>query len=430
MRTRLAVAALAATGVATSGLMAPPAGAAMTGGTAASTPAVVSAAETGRQVTNFGLGGSAYATRFKGGDSPAQSGRTAWSYLGCTRLAGVAHTNRLIEVDPMTSGDTTVQASGARSRVFSTKNGDVVASHGRSSVSSLKLGNGTDSLTFKGLLSTTRTWHDKRGFHKEASSSFASADLNGVPVVLPPGGEELEIPGLATVKFFSDKGRVTKRHASATADAVRIELADGGVLNVARAHSRIDAGLISGVLGGRGIAVEGTLAGGTVKTGRIANQPLSCQGTDGKTKDNTLAGVDLGGAVLSGLQGTARGDQLSPRRAYGVTSGRVGKFSAGNGELVVRGIVGVAKVVKRNGKLKRMTESTSIASITVGGEEVDVPPPGQTLVIPGVAKLIPSVIKRLRYGISITALKVVTFADTEGENVFELGQASTRISPR
>ena len=51
----------------------------------------------GTTLTPFAMTASAYGSRVQGGQIPADSGRTAFSYIGCTKLAGKSRINQLVE---------------------------------------------------------------------------------------------------------------------------------------------------------------------------------------------------------------------------------------------------------------------------------------------------------------------------------------------
>lgn len=431
-----ALGSVTAAGVLAASLAAVPTVASAAPGVSAASPSRAAGAQA--RVTDFGFSASAYGSRLRGGDViPADSGRTAWAYLGCTRLAGKEKTNRLLGISPGRSGGTEVETAGSRTKVWTTKKNGVVASRARSSVARVSIKNpGVGSLRLTGLVTNTRTWHDQDGFHQRRTAGFltATAQVGGISVDIPDNpsrGQTVEVRGVADIKFFAGRGRANGGQASATIDAVRITLADSGRLTVARAHSRIDSGLVAGVLGGRGIAVEGTLLGGTVKTGRIANQPVGCRGTKGDLKRNALTAVELERDLsLGGLVGSARADQISSRRAYVKTRGKVARLSVGRGDLVVRGVVGAANVRKRGAKLVRNARGTTIASISAGGDPVRVPGPGGTVRIPGVGKLTYKVVDRSKRAIDVTAVKLVLFNQGLGKSIILLGQASAKIKPR
>lgn len=123
----------------------------------------------------------------------------------------------------------------------------------------LALGNAEASVGLSDLVVTTRTWHDRRGFHREHGFRLGAltGEAQGTPLLGLPDpdqiepGEQVEIPGLATLTFDVRGGKVTSRGADATSTGIVVELADGTTTQVARASSEIRRGVPGGILGGR-----------------------------------------------------------------------------------------------------------------------------------------------------------------------------------
>ena len=115
---------------------------------------------------------------------------------------------------------------------------------------------------------------------------------------------------------------------------------------VGSAYAVIHDGLKAGVLSGDGVSVKGSLLHRQIKSGKVAVQPLACQGTQGAWHTNNTANIDTPGLSLTGLSARARGRQHDVFNAYGQTQGRVGKVNIGNGEIVVRGVIASARVTK------------------------------------------------------------------------------------
>jgi len=70
---------------------------------------------------------------------------------------------------------------------------------------------------------------------------------------------------------------------------------------------------------------------------------------------------------------------------------------------------------KANGNVRYNTNGSTITELTVGGLVVTVPPPGGSLVVPGVGTLFFFEVEVLRggRGVAITAVRLVAAGDTD-----------------
>lgn len=376
--------------------------------------------------TPFGLSAGAYGSRAQGGDLPANSGRTAFTYLGCTKLAGRNTTNSRVGVG---LGEADLQ--GVRTRTWTTRaqtgNGVAVSSHARTRIASVDLG----ALRIRGLRLSTRAFHDDRGFRTERDLSFERIRLAGqaLPALLDPDpGDTLRVAGIGRVTFLSGTRRSDANGAQLFARGLQVDLAGTDTtLTIANATSRISNGVPAGILGGYGRAANVRLVDGAVRSGKVAVQPLPCTGTDNKWLVNDTAGFDLPGVLRIGAAtGSARGDQVSRTDAYGQTRGRIARVRLGD-QLVIGGIVAQAKVTKTGQDLTRSIEGTTVGFIRFEGADQEIPNPGQTLEIPGVARIRVAKRTRSEFGIKVVAVQVKVLDDTEVPGTLKLGEAFARI---
>jgi hypothetical protein len=381
-------------------------------------------------VTNYGMKASAFGTRVKGGDVSANSGRSAWAYLGCTKLTGVGRDNHLAGIRPGDTGD----VEGIDSRVRTYRRDGAVHSRAVNKIASAEFSNGSDSLKVNGIKAVAQTWHDDRGFHRSGHSSIASLTLNGQALPVPSEeGQVVEAPGLAKLTFFSDRGRARKHSAKAVVRTVKVELIPSGtVVLLGNTFAQIQDDVPTGILAGQGRAADGSAFDGTVTTGKVPVQPLSCDGTDGEWVTNSTADVDIAGvAHLEALSASARGDQRDRSHGYGTTRGRVGRATLATpaGELVIEGVLGQANVRRDGGKLVRNIKGTRLGSITLNGEMQPLPTPGEPLVIAGVVKVSAPVVDKTRYGIKMIATPVTVFPGTDDQVQLNLGRARAKLKP-
>ncbi len=394
---------------------------------AGSTTTQASSAVAARAVTNYGFTGSAYGSRVRGGGVPANSGRTALAYIGCTRETGRRDTNSLATVDLGNLG----QLNGVKSISRTYRgNGSVNVKSTNTIASAVFLnGNGTsDNLRLEGIKAVARAWHDSNGFHREGRSSLARISLGGVNV--PITGRVTNVPGVATITLNGRSGSTGPRGASMTVRAVIVDLdLTGTTVILGNARAKIQDGFVTGVLGGVGIAAKGSLLDGVVRTGKVARQPLPCRGTNGVWKTNKTLGLTVNDLVhLGAATGSARGNQRDRTHGYAQTRGRVARATVGaNAQLLIKGVIGAANVAKRGDKLVKSTKGTEIASITFRGNNVRIPTAGNPVKVRNLAVLSAPKVDRSRYGIAVVALRVKVLSGTVG--TIDLGIAKASIRP-
>jgi len=343
--------------------------------------------------TTFAFQASGYGTRLIGGQVPAGSSTTGFRALGCTNLAGKAHTNDVASATIPGLG----KASGVRTRDWTTERHGVVASHSTHSIAHVTLASsGLGSLTLDAVKAKAVAFHNASGFHSTTTTqvgglTFAPPVGDPQSLPLPTPDQPVTIPGLATISVGAHSARHDSRSAAATATALRVDVIPTGTsLQVAKARAKLSSGLTMGIFGGRSAATHViTAAGDIAKSGPNPLTQMPCQGTHGSTHEKSLASVDLGG-----------------------------------GALVVKAIVAKATVTRTAQGLVSTARGTRLGSITASGKTLTFPRTG-VLEIPGVAKLERRLVTRRHDGISVVALRI-TLLDGSGA-VVDLGEAQTRI---
>ncbi len=382
-----------------------------------------------RGTTPYALNASAFGSRLQGGEIPAESGRTAFSYLGCTKNPRM-DSNHLAAIDVGDFGT----VSGITSKSWTTVSGSKMASNSTTKIGAIELGQGDAKLVIEGVTLRTRAWHDDSGFHTSGSAKILTikAKVGGVEVPIPASptpGQHIEIPGLAEITILGGTSSRSAHHAQITRRALRIELSDGSTLTVGSARSGINDEAPAGLLGGWGRAASADLLESAVTTGNIAVQPLKCVGTDGEWHNNHTAGIDVPGVLeIGAASGAAKGMQRDPSYAYAHTRGRIAYVMLSD-QLEIGGIEAHARVSKTNGKLTKSTRGTTVAYIKVGDKSYNVPDPGQTLEIPGIAKIEVNKQYPGKYGIRVVAVEVTLLEGSPAESVVNLGEAFARIRP-
>lgn len=393
-------------------------------GTTAPATAAAEPTPTPYALSAFGIG-----TAVKGGSVPATSGKTAYRIIGCTNRAGVDRENHEAEATVPGLG----VVSGVKTRVWTTKSDGVVASNSLHQVASIMIGEGSGQGTveIRGVKSYSRAYHDDQGFHAAYETEIGQivyTPVEGGPeVLLPPTpGQTLEIPGLANIKLGSHSRHHGADGAKAYATTLKIEVIPSDTLaRVAHTSAKIGGGVKSALFRGNSNATRMDALDGNLTSGPTPHLPMPCQGTDGEVKTNNLAEVNLGGqVVVSGANTSEMADQTQ-RKAWGWEKSSVAELNLGGGQLVISGVVGKVNVSREGGTVTRDIKGTTVGSITADGEPQEIPDPGQSLTIPGVAVIETAVVKELKSGLAVTAVRV-TLLDGTGA-VINLGQAQLQV---
>lgn len=417
-----ALTASLAVGLAASTVLAP---------TTASPAATSAGGDDARGATPYALTGFSFGSRLQGGEIPAESGRTAFSYLGCTKSAGLDSGNHVADINVGDYG----AVSGISSKSWTTRSSSKVASNSQTKIGAIELGEGDAKLVIEGVTLRTKAWHDASGFHKAGSAKILTikAKAGGVEIPIPANpapGQHINIPGLAKITILGGTSSQSAHHAQITRRALRIELSDGSTLTVGTSRSGISDQAPAGVLNGWGRAASAGVLKNAVTTGNIAVQPLKCVGTNGDWLNNHTAGIDIPGVLeIGAASGAATGLQRDPNNAYAHTRGRIAHVTLSD-QLEIGGIEAHARVKKTNGKLTTSTKGTTVAYIKVGDQSYEIPEPGEALEIPGLAKIEVNKQYPGKYGIRVVAVKVTLLEGSPGESVVNLGEAFARIKPQ
>ncbi|HSJ22029.1 MAG TPA: choice-of-anchor P family protein [Nocardioidaceae bacterium] len=392
--------------------------------------------------TPFVYQGSAFGTRVtvgNAGEGGLSSGRTAWSILGCTSLApvrndlgsfgGKVNANSMVQVGAIDSFTSSYRRP--KQKLFGSRSVNKVAN--------IVLGpQDGPRLTIRAL--TTRANAFNKNGRFGANGDF---DLAGVKAInIAPDGSEtpgplgdlldaideadnqlveaiiagagtngIDIPGLGTV-YPAGKVRTHSgpRAARSNAFGIRVELENGSTVTIGRARARIDSAPVAGVFGGHAYGLEAVVADGLLGLGRTPFQHLPCIGTGGEWRTNSLAEVPQNDNLNVGaLKAETFGKGFRDGRAVARTRASVSNVRLGGGALEIRGVVGQANVVQ-NAKgrvIRRNVNGTRIAAIIANGETHEVPAPGESLEIPGVAVIKARVRENLgKRGLRVHAVRV------------------------
>lgn len=420
--------------------------------------------------TKYGFRTYAYGTNAKAELVGLASAPTALSHVSCTRFAGKREVEALAAVgNPATAGLFDVGAVRSVSETFK-KNGRT-GSRSTSRVADVVIGDREGvNIAIKGLAVSAEAWANKKGDFKRAGS-FDSVSISAntgidaiddvlntlgatvgdlVKLILQAPGNQLEIPGLALIKLGKLGGKITKSQARQNSTALRVRIygvdgvkGGGDDINLAigKATAIIYRDLPAGVMGGQAFAAQASVLDGLVGTGKVGRVLLPCEGTKGKIEKGAVAGVNLGNAGLVQVDaagGRVFGRQKKKGAATAWTEGRVANVELGEGDskLQIQGIVGRATVKRnRKGKITTSSNGTKLASISVGAEQFELPDLGETLEIPGVARISFGVEEKgnRKNALRVIAVRIVlleALAEDTGLVKVDLGVADTFLKRR
>jgi hypothetical protein len=418
---------------------------------AATTIATTAPANAAVRKVPYLMGAVAYGTNILSDTVGASSGPTAYSSIGCAHQVPLVYKNNVAGVQ----NNPAVTVGAVTSTTTATKDaaGDTVAT-AVSKVASVNVGNSTMALTINALTGTSKAWATKAGvFH--AASTLNIGDMSLTQSGTPVGGSlgdllngpvstiistlkkgPITIPNFAELRLGGTGQATSARAAKSGTIALRVLVfgqdgaAGGGddtKVVVGRSVAQISKYTDPGIFGGEAHATELSLLNGVATGGRNVLQPLPCAGTGGVIVKHSAAAVNLGGLnqlVIGAAEADAyarRGTPAGGSTAW--TAGRVASVNLGGGQLKINGIAAVAKVVRdSHGRLHRSWSQT-IGSITASGTPHAVPAPGQTLEIPGVARIEVPKATLTTTGEQVTALRLTLLNGTAATSVINLGNA-------
>ena len=428
--------------------------------------------------TNYGFQTSAYGTRVTSEMVALNMSRSAFSWIGCTRQAGLnpdntpTAGNHLVASNSDRNPWVQLGAVTTKNRTFKNRSTGIVGNEAVSKIADLTLtgpspaeGVPGPSFAVEGLTTKARTWAKNGKLH--GSTNLSSLDLRlqvpeGTPIdnelrqlldVVDEGigavtdllgevtGNSIEVPGLGAVRLGHERVIVKENNVLARAVALVIDLAgtdaemgtaDDSQVLVGYSQSRVLRNLPKSLMTGYGYPIEMSVADDLLGIGKVGLEILPCRGTKGKVLGENLPAQDVldGALELGTLTAQVFGDHRSDGSGDAWTLGKVTKVGIGSGDQRVElaGIIGVARVHKKaNGTLVRSIKGTSIGSFTIGGEEQELPVNSEPVELPGLGHIQFNLIEKNRNGIRLTAVRITLDAGDSGQTVINLGNARTAI---
>ncbi|HEU0208054.1 MAG TPA: choice-of-anchor P family protein [Candidatus Udaeobacter sp.] len=292
------------------------------------------------QSSGFQLIADAYGTQATVGNTVV-AGRTAVATLGsCGVVEPPAHSENTVasaDVAPLlVTGvvNTTADATALTGEVQATATADV---HDAALLITLLGG----VITADEIEAVSTTTHDNTGFHTNADgSTFVNLVVAGIPIIVSPApNTEIALPGFGRVVLNEQVTTLRSRSASFAVNMIHVFIEQQNILNIPIGAeiivSHASSGLNSGVqatLDGQAYGTKASVAH-TVTSGPTALEHISCLGTNGALKTNSVAGVQVPllfsvGEVTDTAQGTvdptsAAGELTSTIQSIDVVSSLV-----------------------------------------------------------------------------------------------------------
>lgn len=422
-------------------------------------------------LTDFGYRADVYGVKLVTNSVEALNLKDAHAQQLCTRTAGavVERTSALTVPD-----NPLINITASRSRTETYRDGATHGVRGTSTIGDVVVGGTvgpltTPKLVIKGLQTTAEAFNTPRGYGHRTGFTFASISLdlldNTVVQNLPPELQQLlaplnqvtdtvfqgtqqvaqqvfdvladatkpiQIPGLGSIALGYENGRSTKRSAQAQATALRIRVTAGDRLQLVElgtARVRMGGPAPAGVFRAGGTAMDYHALNGALRFGGVEHKALQCEGSFGKTVTRRVANAAQllpVPVVLSGITYQSKGTQVARKElARGWSSTSIGTVSIPLAQLEIKDVVARVKVRGKHGRRVKAPVTTSIGSITVGGQPVAVPEPGQSIDLPnGMGILQRQVVTTGYRGSQVVALRVKLFEEAV---VVDLARATGRV---
>jgi hypothetical protein len=393
-------------------------------GIVAATTGIVLVAGPAEASANYGYSGFSHGTYVYTG--LANSSPQVASFFGCTKKVGIYRENTAATVN--LNGQALAGTVETKTYTHNDSRGDGTTSYG--TAQNIKVG---PLLEILGASSFSRAVRKDGAFKVTAWSHFGQIKIGGVPLpssaLNPAPNTKYDVPGLGYVVFNRVVNSVGTSGASASSAAVLIHSTmdnpfypKGSTIAVLLTKAQVGGNRI-GLLRGNAFALKAS-AGGILKSGPWSYQ-TTCMGTNGQVVTVDVSGVTVpNGAVANGLStsqaGVIRSDLIS-----GWMSSRVNGVNLGNGQVKISGLAARAVATKTAQGTYPTAVSSSIGSLTIGGQTAPIPQlPNQRVDIPGLGYIIfNKQVKKTGY-VSVTAVEVHL---TALSTVIELAHAEAGI---
>lgn len=428
--------------------------------------------------TDYGFQTHAYGTRVTSDMVALNMSRSAFSWIGCTRKAGLNPNNLSTAGNYLAASNSPsnpwvrLGAVTTANRTFKNRSTGVTGNEAVSKIADLTLSGPSPSegvpgpsFALEGLVTQARTWAKGGKLHGSTQLNSLQLQLRlpeGTPIDEPLGqlldvvdegigavtdllqevtGNAIEVPGLGTIRLGRERVIVRKDMALARATSLIVDLAgadaevgtaDDSRILVGHSQSRINRNLPDALMTGHGYPLEMSVADDILGVGKVGLEVLPCRGTNGKVYGEHLPAQDVldGALELGTLTSQVFGEHQGGGASEAWTLGKVTKVGLGEGDQRVElaGIIGVARVFRKaDGTLVRSTRGTAIGSFTIGGETHAIPVNSEPVELPGLGLIQFNVAEKTPQGIRLTAVRITLDPGESSQTVINLGNARTEL---
>ena len=359
-----------------------------------------------------------------GRNPSAGSGRTAFAAM-CTRSYPRLNGNFVAQSQDRLKPVADLTNVGANNRAHRVGGNPAMTS--KAIVQSGSLLDG--KVQFEGLKSFSRVVRTPNGFQRVAAAKLAKLKIGGIGVNLLPGNrtQRFGIPGGGEVAYNLKGGRSGNGEGVAYNLALRVKRPDGTKVQLARSNAKLSQTRV-GIFRGGAWGTEGPKALGLLQTGRSGFAPMPCPGTDGEVRGNEVADTSVPDVQnVDLIKSKVFSQYLKHNQSNAVTKSLVFGASLGGGVVKLDGVFARAGAFKNTRGQVTATPKTAVAGLTVDGNPQEVPAPGETLEVPGVAKIERQVVDRKPRGLQVTALRITLLDVAPDPVVVDVGNAGVYI---
>jgi hypothetical protein len=431
-------------------------------------------AREGAQLTDFGYRGDVYGVKLVTNSVEALNLKDAHAQQLCTRAVGQVVEKQSIASVP---DNPLINVSASTSRTETYAEGNQHGVRGTNTIGDISIGGTvgpltTPKLVIKGLQTTANAFNTPQGYGHAESFTFASISLdlldNTLVQNLPPELQQLlapldqvtdtvftgtqqaaqqvfqvlsdvtkpiEIPGLGSIALGYKNGRANSHNAQSQASALRIDVTAGDtrqLVELGTARVRMGGPAPAGVFRSGGTAMDYQALQGALKFGGVEHKALPCQGSQGRTQTYKVASATQLVPVpvmLSGVTYQVNGDQFKQKKvAKGWSRTAISSVSIPSAQLVISDVSSRAAMRQKAGKRVVSKISTAVGSITVGGEAIPVPAPGEVVELPnGTGEIQRQLVDTGYRGSQVIGLRIKLYGEAV---VIDLARTSGRIYPR
>lgn len=434
---------------------------------------------------SYGMSGRAFGTRITADALGVRSGKTAYSFVGCT-TGNKARTESLLGADVLPNSSfldvgvvrtQTLSRKGKKAVKAGFPKGTKAGTIASAKVADVTLaGLGPLNLKLEGLTSEARAWVTKKGTFRTSQAHkildiHANTGIGPLDDLLNNSNSPLKslidvltgrvlkdvladqivngvlrITGLGEFNLSKSTSRANKKQALSAATVLQVRLYGtdgkrGGTddinVQLGFARAKVMKGFEKGRFAGHATALHGNLLDGVLQTAQLSHQPIPCTGTNGKWIKEGVAGVDLLGLGLVKVDGVytevmgKRGKKKANTAGARSETARI--VVGGEDGLVINAIASKA-IAKRNkfGKVKRST-SVNLGDIYLGGNQIDldqllnpvVNGLDELLTTIGIASVKTHVVRKSKNGVGVIAVHI-KLLDGKGADI-KIGDVMAKV---